>query len=182
MELEVNEAVEHIVRCVPPFPFVRESLEKLQAKADLLGRLGHAERGSAARMGRARSGEIRGGHLRPGIGTKKELLTAAKKYQADHTLMIGDAPGDYKAAEANQALFYPDQSRRGRSQLEAVLDEGIDRFLNGTFAGEYQQKLLAEFDSLSARSAAVGEKNERLRNYHWSLVICGYHSRPMTND
>ena len=27
-----------------------------------------------------------------------------------------------------------------------MYDEGIDRFLAGTFAGDYQQKLLAEFD------------------------------------
>src|SRR5690606_8302906 len=32
----VNEAVEQIVRNVPPFPYVRESLEKLKGKADML--------------------------------------------------------------------------------------------------------------------------------------------------
>ena len=32
----VNESVEHIVRNVPPFPYVRECLEKLTGKADLL--------------------------------------------------------------------------------------------------------------------------------------------------
>ena len=41
------------------------------------------------------------------IGTKKESLAAAKQYPPNHTLMIGDAPGDYKAAVANKCLFFP---------------------------------------------------------------------------
>ena len=62
----VNEAVEKIVRGVPPFPFVRESLEKLARQGRFARRLGHAERGPEARMGRARPGAIRRGDLRPG--------------------------------------------------------------------------------------------------------------------
>ncbi len=34
-------------------------------------------------------------------------LAAAGKYPADHVLMIGDAPGDLKAARANGFLFFP---------------------------------------------------------------------------
>ena len=33
----VNEAVEHIVRNVPPFPYLRESLQKLSGRADMIG-------------------------------------------------------------------------------------------------------------------------------------------------
>ena len=41
------------------------------------------------------------------IGTKEECLGCASQYPPGHALMIGDAPGDYKAAKANDALFYP---------------------------------------------------------------------------
>ena len=41
------------------------------------------------------------------IGTKKECLGAAAKYPPGRALMIGDAPGDYQAAVANRALFFP---------------------------------------------------------------------------
>ena len=41
---------------------------------------------------------------------KKQLhleLAAKGKYTSDHILMVGDAPGDMRAAKANGALFYP---------------------------------------------------------------------------
>ena len=60
---------------------------------------------------------------------------------------IGDAPGDYNAAKANNALFYPINPGAEEASWKRFHDEGIDRFLSGKFAGEYQQKLLAEFDS-----------------------------------
>jgi hypothetical protein len=60
--------------------------------------------------------------------------------------MIGDAPGDHQAAVANNALFYPINPGDEDASWQRFHDEGIDRFLGGTFAGEYQKKLLAEFD------------------------------------
>jgi hypothetical protein len=60
--------------------------------------------------------------------------------------MIGDAPGDLSAAKANQCLFYPINPGAEEASWERFSQEGVDRFLNGTFAGEYQAKLLAEFD------------------------------------
>ena len=43
------------------------------------------------------------------MGTKAQHLEYATKgkYEKDHVLMIGDAPGDMKAAKANNALFFP---------------------------------------------------------------------------
>jgi phosphoglycolate phosphatase-like HAD superfamily hydrolase len=144
---EVNEAVEKIVRWVPPFPFVRESLEKLKSHADLLvvsatpteALKREWEEHDLAKYVVAICGQE--------LGTKKELLTASKKYEAHHTLMIGDAPGDYKAAQANHALFFPINPGAEEVSWKRFHDEGIDRFLKGTFAGEYQQQLLTEFES-----------------------------------
>ena len=73
--------------------------------------------------------------------------------------MIGDAPGDYQAAEANDALFFPINPGAEEASWKRLYDEGIDRFLAGTFAGAYQEKLLAEFDTLLAREAAVDVKS-----------------------
>ena len=103
----VNESIEKVVRGVPPFPFVRECLEKLQPQADLFvvsatpneALKREWEEHDLAKYVVAICGQE--------IGTKKESLANAKKYPADHTLMIGDAPGDYQAAVANDALFYP---------------------------------------------------------------------------
>ena len=104
------------------FPFVRECLEKLQAKADMLVVSATPQRGPEARMGRARSGQVRRGDLRPGNRHEEGIAGRRRRsIRPNHTLMIGDAPGDYKAAAGQQRAVLPDQSRRGRSQLAAVV-------------------------------------------------------------
>ena len=144
---EVNETVEKIVRWVPPFPFLRESLEKLKTKADML--VVSATPTEALKREWEEHDlakyvvQICGQEL----GTKKELLAVTKHYEPNHSLMIGDAPGDYNAAKANHVLFFPINPGAEDVSWKRFHDEGIDRFINGTFAGEYQQKLLAEFDS-----------------------------------
>ena len=61
--------------------------------------------------------------------------------------MIGDAPGDYNAAVANNALFFPINPGHEEASWTRLLEEGIERFFTGTFAGVYQKRLLEEFDS-----------------------------------
>jgi len=143
----VNETVEKMVRGVPPFPFVRECLEKFLPKADLFvvsatpneALKREWEEHDLAKYVCAICGQE--------IGTKKESLANAKQYPANHTLMIGDAPGDHQAAKANNALFFPINPGHEDASWKRLFDEGIDRFFKGTFAGEYQDKLLAEFDT-----------------------------------
>ena len=144
--VSVNEAVARIVRGVPPFPFLRESLEKLAPMADLIvisatpneALTREWEEHDLARYVRAICGQE--------IGTKKESLSVARRYPPKHALMVGDAPGDYAAAMANKALFFPINPGAEEASWRRFHDEGIDRFVAGTFAGEYQQQLLDEFD------------------------------------
>jgi phosphoglycolate phosphatase-like HAD superfamily hydrolase len=141
----VNKAIDELVRHVPPFPFVRESLEKLQGKADLV--VCSATPSVALKKEWAEHkidsfvSEICGQEQ----GTKKELLVQAKKYQPQHALMIGDALGDYAAAQANDCLFFPINPGAEDASWERFHREGIAHFLSGRFAGEYQDSLLAEF-------------------------------------
>jgi phosphoglycolate phosphatase-like HAD superfamily hydrolase len=143
----VNAAIEKVVRAVPPFPFVRECLEKLAPVADLFvvsatpneALKREWEEHDLAKFVCAICGQE--------IGTKRESLTNAKKYPVGHTLMIGDAPGDHQAAKANAALFFPINPGHEDASWKHMFEEGIDRFLAGTFAGAYQDKLLAEFDT-----------------------------------
>ena len=145
--LEVNEVIDAIVgEGVAPFPLVRESLEKARAKADIMV--------VSATPQAALIKEWENQGLLPyvafiagqEIGTKKESLRWASHYPKDHALMIGDAPGDYKAACANSVLFFPINPGEEEKSWELFLNEGLGRFFAGTFAGEYQQSLLAEFD------------------------------------
>jgi len=143
----VNETVERFVRNVPPFPFVRESFEKLSGKADMLV--------VSATPNDALEREWEEHDLRKFVaavcgqesGTKKETLAAAAQFKPDHTLMIGDAPGDHRAATANSALFFPINPGAEEASWKRFFEEGVDRFLSGTFAGAYQEELLKEFDT-----------------------------------
>jgi phosphoglycolate phosphatase-like HAD superfamily hydrolase len=141
----VNATVGDIVRAVPPFPYVRECLEKLAPNADLFvvsatpneALTREWEEHDLARYVSAICGQE--------IGTKKESLGNAQKYPPGHTLMIGDAPGDHQAAAANDALFFPINPGHEEASWKRLYEEGIDRFLAGTFPGPYEQLLLDEF-------------------------------------
>jgi phosphoglycolate phosphatase-like HAD superfamily hydrolase len=142
----VNATIEKVVRGVPPFPYVRECLERLCGKADMLvvsATPGEAlrrewEEHDIARHVAAICGQE--------VGTKAELLSVAKQYPAGQVLMIGDAPGDYKAAKANSTLFFPINPGAEEASWQRCYEEGIERFLDRRFAGDYQERLLQEFD------------------------------------
>ena len=143
----VNRAVAGMVRGVPPFPLVRESLEKLNDKADVLVVSATPQEALVREWEEHDLSGYVVAICGQEIGTKKESLGAAAKYPAGKTLMIGDAPGDHEAAVANGALFFPINPGAEEASWRRFYEEGIDRFLSGTFAGEYQDALLAEFDS-----------------------------------
>ena len=81
------------------------------------------------------------------FGTKRQSLAFASQYPENHALMIGDAPGDYKAALANNALFFPINPGEEEASWKRFYEEGVDKFLGGEFAGDYQQALLDDFDA-----------------------------------
>ncbi len=72
-----------------------------------------------------------------------ELLK--KGYANDHVLMLGDAPGDRDAALKNNVLYYPILVRHEFESWTAFKDEALAKFLEGTFAGDYQAELLDTF-------------------------------------
>lgn len=146
--LDVNETVDKIVgEGVPPFPMVRESLEKLQGKADVL--VVSATPQAALQKEWANQGLLPFVQSICGqeVGTKKESLAYASLYRKNHALMIGDAPGDYKAALANNALFFPINPGEEEASWKRFFEEGAQKFLNEEFAGDYQQELLDDFNS-----------------------------------
>lgn len=142
----VNDTVAQVVHHVPPFPGVRASLEKLAQLADVFV--------VSATPGEALTREweehdlsrfvarIRGQEA----GTKKQTLAPAAKYAPGKTLMIGDAPGDLEAARANQTLFFPINPGAEDASWERFFDEALGRFLAGTYAGDYEHQLIADFE------------------------------------
>ncbi len=129
----VNRAVTEIVKGIPPFPFVRESLHKMQGKADVVvvsATPGETLAREWTEHDLAQYVAVIAGQE---MGTKAQQLQLATKgrYQENHVLMIGDAPDDLQAAKTNNALFYPvSPGRRGRV-LAAVPQRGHRPVLPG---------------------------------------------------
>ena len=145
----VNAAIEDIVHGVPPFPLVRECLGKISEKADSMcisQTPAEALKREWAEHGIDRFVQIIAGQE---MGTKTDhlRLAAKDKYPPTKILMIGDAPGDYKAAQSNGALFSPIIPGNEEASWERLYKEGLDRFFSGRFAGEYEAALLKEFDA-----------------------------------
>jgi len=87
-------------------------------------------------------------------GSKKKQLVSsiAGQYVQDHILMIGDALGDYEAVQETGGLFYPIIPGREEESWEYLLEDSMKAFINGEYAGRYQEQLLEAFRSvLNAR-------------------------------
>ena len=81
------------------------------------------------------------------MGSKTEHLRygAAGKYDAEKILMVGDAPGDMKAAKANHALFYPINPGQETASWQRFHTEAAEKFFAGEYAGDYEKALIDEF-------------------------------------
>jgi phosphoglycolate phosphatase-like HAD superfamily hydrolase len=83
------------------------------------------------------------------LGSKaKHLeLSAVGKYDASRILLIGDAPGDRRAAADVGVCFFPIMPGHEEESWQNFCDEAYSRFLAGEYAGEYEQSLISAFES-----------------------------------
>jgi phosphoglycolate phosphatase-like HAD superfamily hydrolase len=145
----VNQAVADIVKNVPPFKYVRESLEEIVQKADIIvcsATPTEALEREWAEHGIAKYAKVIAGQE---MGSKADHLEIVSngKYDKDKVLMVGDAPGDMKAAQKNKVLFFPVNPGNEVASWKKFHDEAFDRFINGRYAGSYEKKLIEEFDA-----------------------------------
>lgn len=145
----VNEMVTEIVKGVAPFSHVRSSMEKVSGKADMIV--------CSATPCEALEREwiehdlsdfamvIAGQEM----GSKAEHLAIVSdgKYDKDKIIMIGDAPGDMRAAKTNGVLFYAINPGGEEASWKRFHDEAFDKFVSGEYAGAYEQKVIDEFET-----------------------------------
>lgn len=149
--LAVNAAVKDIVFGVPPFPRVRKTLDRVVAEADLAvvsGTPGEALRREWEENSLTHYPQLIAGQE---LGKKTEHLAAmagGDRYSSDRRLMIGDAPGDRKAAEATGCLFYPVCPGHEEESWDRLCDEALEKFFDGSYAGAYQAERIREFEAL----------------------------------
>ncbi len=145
----VNKAVEKTVFNLPPMLGAMETLKKLQNRADLvvvsntpLGTL-HREwnDNNINQYIRCIGGQE--------TGNKTDMLTAlSTKYSSEQVLVIGDSPGDLKAAKNTNTLFFPILPMKEEKSWELFLKEGQERFFNHQFKGEFQDKCITDFHNV----------------------------------
>jgi phosphoglycolate phosphatase-like HAD superfamily hydrolase len=144
----VNQAVADIVKNVPPFKYVRESLAKIVDKADII--ICSATPTEALEREWAEHGITKYAKVMAGqeMGSKAEHIEIVSngKYEKDKVLMVGDAIGDMKAAKKNNILFYPINPGNEVASWKRFHEEAFDKFISGQYAGSYEKKLIEEFD------------------------------------
>lgn len=149
--LDVNRSIAETMDPVPPFSSAREALERLRARADML------VVSLTPREALEHEWEFHG--LRDKVdaiagqeaGTKTEQLRVAMDpggYPPDQVLVIGDAPGDLRAAREVGACFYPILSGQEERCWRRLVEEDIGRFFSGTYRGASEDARVAEFETL----------------------------------
>ncbi len=143
----MNRRVAQMVRDIPPFPYVRESLERLSQFADIVI--------VSATPREALLKEWHEHELDQHVallgaqedGSKKEIIGYIKHfYDSNKAIMIGDAPGDQDAAAANGILFYPICPNEEERSWQEFYTTVIDLFQKGIYAGNEMQKYLEHFE------------------------------------
>lgn len=143
----VDARIAEMVTGVPPFRWVEESLMQMQGRTDLMvvsaTPLEALER-EWSEHGLAKYMDLIAGQ-EMGVKTDHLQRAAKGKYDDRRILLIGDAPGDRDAALSQGVLYYPILPGREKQSWRRFHDEAFGRFLDGQFAGAYQDQLLAEF-------------------------------------
>lgn len=148
--LLINTLVKETVKSLPPFPYVMDSLEMIQERADAM--VISSTPAEALHREWAEHGMDKYVSLIAGqeMGSKTEHLTLATgdKYDASRVLMIGDAPGDMKAARDVGAFFFPICPGSEEDSWKLFRQEALERFFDGTYGGAYESRLIAGFMAL----------------------------------
>jgi len=149
-----SEAVDRTFRYVtlgmPPFAGVRETLEYLAERADIMIVSATPYNDLSEWWTRTGLVEYVQGIAGKEMGKKAEhisTLKAAGGYADDNVMMIGDGGGDLKAARANNALFYPTPAGR-EQEAWANAREAFDAFFAGQYRGHVEDEKVAEFQGI----------------------------------
>ncbi len=147
--LAINDAVARVVTGVKPFPLVKESLQKLQKNADIIVVSGTPLEALVREWEENEIDQYVSIIAGQEMGSKKEHLqfTTKEKYKDDKALMIGDAPGDLRAARANNLLFYPIIPGQEEQSWERFYNKIIDLFFAGKYTPQFETQLIDEFNS-----------------------------------
>jgi phosphoglycolate phosphatase-like HAD superfamily hydrolase len=145
--LAVNCDIDEKMEKIPPFKGVFQALEKIRTTADCIVVSQTPEAALVKEWNENNMTQYVSVIAGQELGTKAEHLgmVTGAHFAPQNVLMVGDALGDLKAAEAVGACFYPINPGHEVESWRRFNEEALDRFLAGAFDANYQQSLKDEF-------------------------------------
>lgn len=152
----VNRKIEEISPEIHPFPGVKNALEQMGEKADIA--IVSSANPQAVQDEWTRFGfmEFVDYVMAQDAGTKSDCIGSliARGYVRERILVLGDAPGDARAASGNGVLYFPILAGRESQSWEQLTNEALPRLFAGQYDPDYQQSLLKQFyQNLSGEEA-----------------------------
>jgi phosphoglycolate phosphatase-like HAD superfamily hydrolase len=147
---DVNARVAAIVKNIKPFRWVIESLKDIARNSDAIC---VSQTPTEALVREWEENHLLG-YVRviagQELGTKSEHLTMATqgRYPVERVLMMGDAPGDLKAARQIGARFYPINPGHEEASWELFHKYVYNRFLNDAYTAAEESDLVRHFEAL----------------------------------
>lgn len=87
------------------------------------------------------------------VGSKEHCIKMLnfQGYAPGHVLMVGDAPGDLKAAESAGVYYYPILVRFEKQSWQELIDFGFQTFCDGSYAAYELEKKQQFYANLGAK-------------------------------
>ena len=142
----VNRSIEALPREeVKPFAGVKEALAAAHERADVI--VVSSANPEAVRDEWRRFGLLEHVDLlcTQEMGSKAYCISRLKEKGYGAILMCGDAPGDEAAADQNGVLYFPILVNREAESWKQFTEEALSRFLEGSYAGAYQEEQRRRF-------------------------------------
>lgn len=81
------------------------------------------------------------------MGSKAECIRLLLEhgYEKNHVLMLGDAPGDYQAAQKNEVLFYPILVKKEAESWNRFTSQIAQAFHKEAYQGDLQEQMILRF-------------------------------------
>lgn len=130
---------------IAPFSNVKKILENISEVCDIVVVSSASQKGLEHDMTKYELTPFITKIMGQEYGSKKDQLAVCDLKQYKNCIMIGDAPGDRKAAQANEISFYPIIEGKENESWEVFYNEVYPLFLSGSYHGECEDCFLDAF-------------------------------------
>lgn len=146
----VDLAIAAMVRGVPPFPGVRKALQAIADRADMIVCSATPNAALVAEWNEHALADFAARICGQEEGSKYETLSGCIElgFDPERVLMVGDSPGDLRAARRAGCRFFPINPGREEASWDLFNSESLAKFLNGSYEGAYENDLVAHFEAL----------------------------------